>query len=106
MRKLLAWLAGICLAAAVVTGAFCEGPALEDVGLELAGSSLRFPAVTGMEDEALQAQSLAAAAYGVQHGLFTARINAFALNQSRAVIHLFKYELADLIRMVGDDLFD
>ena len=54
MRKLLAWLAGICLAAAVVTGAFCEGPALEDMGLELAGSSLRFPAVTGMEDEALQ----------------------------------------------------
>ena len=54
MRKLLALLAGICLAAAVIPYAAAESAALEEKGLELAGSSLRFPAVTGMEDETLQ----------------------------------------------------
>ena len=54
MKKLLTLLAGICLATAAVTGAFCEGPAIEEKALELAGSSLRFPAVSGMEDAALQ----------------------------------------------------
>ena len=54
MKKLLAWLAGFCLAAALISGAACEGPALEEKALELAGSSVRFPAVTGMADEALQ----------------------------------------------------
>ncbi len=54
MRKLLTLLTGICLAAAVMTGAGSEGILLEEKALELAGSSLRFPAVSGMEDEALQ----------------------------------------------------
>ena len=54
MKKLLTLLAGICLAAVMITGAAGESPAIEEKALELAGSSLRFPAVSGMEDAALQ----------------------------------------------------
>ena len=54
MRKFLTVLAAICLGAAVITGAAGEGIALEEKALELAGSSLCFPAVTGMDDETLQ----------------------------------------------------
>ena len=53
MKKLLALLAGIWLAFAAA-GAAGEGPGIEEKALELAGSSLRFPAVTGLEDEALE----------------------------------------------------
>ena len=54
MKKLLTLLAGICLAAVMIAGAAGEGPAIEEKALELAGSSLRFPAVSGMEDAELQ----------------------------------------------------
>ena len=53
MKKLLSLLTGICLAAALASGT-AEGAALEEKALELAGSSLRFPAVTGLEDGTLQ----------------------------------------------------
>ena len=53
MKKLLSILAAVCLAAAQGT-AGGEAPALEEKALELAGSSLRFPAVSGMEDQALE----------------------------------------------------
>lgn len=54
MRKFLTVLAAICLGATAVAGAAGEEIALEEKALELAGSSLCFPAVTGMEDESLQ----------------------------------------------------
>ncbi len=54
MKKFLTVLAGICLAAVLAAGAAGEGPVLEEKKLELAGSSLSFPAVSGMEDETLQ----------------------------------------------------
>ena len=53
MKKLLSILAAACLAAAQGTAAG-EAPALEEKALELAGSSLRFPAVSGLEDQALE----------------------------------------------------
>ena len=53
MKKLLSILAAVCLAAAQGT-AGGEAPALEEKALELAGSSLRFPAVSGLEDQALE----------------------------------------------------
>ena len=53
MKKLLSILAAVCLAAAQGT-AGGEAPALEEKALELAGSSLRVPAVSGMEDQALE----------------------------------------------------
>lgn len=51
MKRFLAILTGICLAAGC---AGAEAAGTEEKALELAGSSLRFPAVSGMEDEALQ----------------------------------------------------
>ena len=48
MKKFLIILAGICLAAAGLSGAGTAedaGPVLEEKALELAGSVLRFPAV-------------------------------------------------------------
>ena len=53
MKKLLSILAAVCLVAAQGTAAG-EAPALEEKALELAGSSLRFPAVSGLEDQALE----------------------------------------------------
>ena len=57
MKKFLIVLAGICLAMAGLPGSgTAEGgsPVLEEKALELDGSSLRFPAVSGMADEVLQ----------------------------------------------------
>ena len=53
MKKLLTVLTVICMAA-VWTAGIAEGAVVEEKGLELAGSSIRFPAVSGMEDETLQ----------------------------------------------------
>ena len=53
MKKLLTVLTVICMAAAWTAG-IAEGAVVEEKALELAGSSMRFPAVSGMEDEALQ----------------------------------------------------
>ena len=53
MKKLLTVLTVICMAAAWTAG-LAEGAAVEEKALELAGSSLRFPAVSGMEDGDLQ----------------------------------------------------
>ena len=53
MKKLLTVLTVICMAAAWTAG-LAEGAVVEEKALELAGSSLRFPAVSGMEDEVLQ----------------------------------------------------
>lgn len=55
MKKLLTVLATVCLMAACVSAA-AEGPAIEEKALELYGSSLCFPVITGMEDEVLQEQ--------------------------------------------------
>ena len=54
MRKFLALLAAFFLATAMVAGAAGDGVTLEEKALELAGSSLCFPSVTGMDDESLQ----------------------------------------------------
>ena len=53
MKKLLTVLIVICMAA-VWTAGIAEGAVVEEKALELAGSSLRFPAVSGMEDTTLQ----------------------------------------------------
>ena len=53
MKKLLTVLTVICMAA-VWTAGIAEGAVVEEKGLEVAGSSIRFPAVSGMEDETLQ----------------------------------------------------
>ena len=53
MKKLLTVLTVICMAAAWTAG-LAEGAVVEEKALELAGSSLRFPAVSGMEDGDLQ----------------------------------------------------
>lgn len=53
MKRLCAFFAALLLAAAPV--ARCESvPALRDQGLALSGSSVRYPQLTGLEDEALQ----------------------------------------------------
>ena len=85
MKKLLTLLAGICFAMAAVTGAFCEGPAIEEKALELAGSSLRFPAVSGMEDGALQetVNSLIRADLGVDE--YLQRMNALISDDGRSI---------------------
>ncbi len=53
MKKLLTVLTGLILAVSLTAG-LAEGAVPEEKALELAGSSIRFPAVSGMEDEALQ----------------------------------------------------
>ena len=53
MKKLLTVLTVICMAAAWAAG-IAEGAVVEEKALELAGSSLRFPAVSGMADGDLQ----------------------------------------------------
>ena len=54
MKRLCAFLTALLLAAA--PAARCESaPALTEQGLELSGSSVRYPQITGMADEALQA---------------------------------------------------
>ena len=85
MKKLLTLLAGICLAMAAVTGAFCEGPAIEEKALELAGSCLRFPAVSGLEDGALQetVNSLIRADLGVDE--YLQRMNALISDDGRSI---------------------
>ena len=55
MKKLLTVLAAVCLMAAGAS-AGAEGAVIEEKALELYGSSLSFPAVSGMADEALQEQ--------------------------------------------------
>ncbi len=55
MKKLLTVLAAVCLLAAGVSAA-AEGAAAGEKALELGGSSVRFPAVSGMEDGALEQQ--------------------------------------------------
>ena len=85
MKKLLTLLAGICLAAVMITGAAGEGPAIEEKALELAGSSLRFPAVSGMEDGALQetVNSLIRADLGVDE--YLQRMNALISDEGRSI---------------------
>ena len=85
MKKLLTLVAGICLAMAAVTGAFCEGPAIEEKSLELAGSSLRFPAVSGMEDGTLQeaVNSLIRADLGLDE--YLQRMNALISDEGRSI---------------------
>ena len=53
MKKLLTVLTVICMAAGCAAG-IAEGAVVEEKALELAGSSLRFPAVSGMADGDLQ----------------------------------------------------
>ena len=55
MKKLLTVLAAVCLLAAGVSAA-AEGAAAGEKALELGGSSVRFPAISGMVDEALEQQ--------------------------------------------------
>ena len=85
MRKLLALLAGICLAAAVIPYAAAESAALEEKGLELAGSSLRFPAVTGMEDETLQEAVNSRIREDLGVDLYLQRMNVLISDEGRSI---------------------
>ena len=55
MKKLLTVLMAVCLAI-LPAAAAGEGPEIGENSLDLAGSSIRFPVITGMEDEGAQAE--------------------------------------------------
>ena len=87
MRKLLTVLTALCLAAAPagIAAAADEGPALEEKALELEGVSLRFPAVTGMADEALQAQVNARIREDLGADAYLERVSGLISDSSRTL---------------------
>ena len=86
MKKLLIILAAMILAAAwLPAAAEGEGPALEEKALELAGSSLRFPAVTGMEDAALEESVNGRIREDLHVDEYLQRMNALISDEGRSI---------------------
>lgn len=84
MKKLLTVILVLCLAAAVsIAGA--EGAALEENALELFGSSVRFPAVTGMADETAQAAVNARIREDLRVDTYLEKMTALISDEARAI---------------------
>ena len=94
MRKLLTMLTGICLAAAMAAGASADGPAIGEKALELAGSSVRFPAVSGMEDEALQEAVNSRIREDLQVDGYLQRMNALISDEGHSITVAWKGGIA------------
>ena len=82
MKKLLTVFAAILLAV-LPAAAAGEGPAIEEKALDLAGSSLRFPAVAGMEDENAQAEINARIREDLRVDAYMERITALMSDEER-----------------------
>lgn len=97
MKKFLIILAGICLAAAGLSGAGTAedaGPVLEEKALELAGSVLRFPAVSGMEDGTLQETVNTRIREDLKVDGYLQRMNALISDDTRSITADWSGEIA------------
>ena len=92
MKRFLTILAIFCLAACGWTAA--EGAALEEKALALGGSSLCFPAVTGMEDAALETQINAQIRADLHVDEYLARMNALISDEQRSITVTWSGEIA------------
>lgn len=96
MKHLCLWLLAAVLAA-VPFAALADAPVLHEQGLELSGSSVRYPVVTGMADEALQTavnQQLVAAL----------RADAYLSRMALLMSHPVKLQAACTARLHGEVL--
>ena len=84
MKKLLTVLAAVCLAFLPAFAA-AEGAALEENALELFGSSVRFPAVTGMADETAQAAVNARIREDLRVDAYLERMTALISDEARFI---------------------
>ena len=84
MKKLLTLMTAACLALAAVT-AGAEGPALDEKALELGGSSVRFPAVSGMEDTALEEKVNGQIREDLRQEEYLTRMNQLISDENRGI---------------------
>ena len=84
MKKLLTVILAACLAVLPALGA-AEGAGLEENALELFGSSVRFPAVTGMTDETAQAAVNARIREDLRVDAYLERMTALISDEARSI---------------------
>ena len=84
MKKLLTVILAVCLAVSPAFAA-AEGTALEENALELFGSSVRFPAVTGMADETAQAAVNARIREDLRVDAYLEKMTALISDEARSV---------------------
>ncbi len=82
MKKLLALLLSILMLLAVSSAETADGPQVQDTGLDLLGSSVHYPQITGMADETVQTAVNQAI---MEAGHITDRLNRMAMLVSSPV---------------------
>ena len=93
MKKLLMVLTAVCLAAAAVPAA-ADGPVAGEMALDLAGSSLCYPVVNGMEDEAAQAEINAQIRKDLRVDDYLMRMNALISDEQHTIAVRWYGEIA------------